>query len=365
MRRAPLTVGAASAAGAAALLTAVAVVGSGPTTVSGEPEPKRGATVASASSTTPPLPAEVVLTIAGDVHFAERTTALLDDPATAFGPVAELFAESDLTMVNLETAVTTRGTAEPKPWLFRAPPSAYEAVRAAGVDVVSLGNNHVLDYGHVGLADSLDHARQAGVPTIGAGNDADEAFAPWITEVHGTRIAFIGISQVHELEQSWSAGPNRPGVAHAREPELAGATVRAAKEQADFVVVYMHWGQESNECPTDEMRSFAQLLAGAGADLIVGTHAHLLQGDGWLGETFVAYGLGNFLWWWNDAASNDTGVLRVTLRDAEITGAELVPAYISRETGQPLPVTGAEADRILAKHAGLRECTGLADEPSS
>ena len=98
--------------------------------------------------------------------------------------------------------------------------------------------------------------------------------------------------------------------------------------------------------------------------MITGTHAHLMLGDGWLGNTYVAYGLGNFLWWWNDAYSNDTGVLRITLRDKKITRTELVPAYISRDTGQPLPVTGAEAERITGKFAGLRPCTGLANAPS-
>lgn len=302
----------------------------------------------------------MVLTIAGDVHFAERTTALLDDPGMAFGPIAEVLAASDIAMVNLETAVTTRGTAEPKRYLFRAPAAAYAAVKAAGIDVVSLGNNHALDYGRVGLADSLEHARKAGVPVVGAGENADAAFAPWITEVNGTTVAVIGISQVHELEKTWSATDSRPGVAHARDAERAVEAVRAAAGRAELVVVYMHWGKEGSDCPTAEMKAFATTLAGAGAHAIVGTHAHLLLGDGWLGRTYVAYGLGNFLWWWNDAHSNDTGVLRITVRDNRIARTELVPAYISRDTGQPLPVTGPEADRITAKFAALRACTGLA-----
>jgi poly-gamma-glutamate synthesis protein (capsule biosynthesis protein) len=216
----------------------------------------------------------------------------------------------------------------------------------------------------VGLADSLAAAKAAGMPVIGAGPDAAAAFAPWITESGGTRIAFIGISQVHELEASWAATSSRAGVAHARDRARAVAAVRDARQRADFVVVMMHWGKEGSDCPTEEMRTLAAALSEAGADLITGTHAHLLLGDGWLGRTYVAYGLGNFLWWWNDAYSNDTGVLRVTLRDKKIARTELVPAYISRETGQPLPVSGAEADRITKKFAGLRACTGLADAPS-
>jgi poly-gamma-glutamate capsule biosynthesis protein CapA/YwtB (metallophosphatase superfamily) len=275
-----------------------------------------------------------------------------------------VFDTADLTVVNLETAVTTRGTAEPKKYLFRAPPSAYQAIRGAGIDAVSLANNHALDYGHIGLTDSVSHAKAAGVPVFGAGANADAAWAPWITEVDATKLAFIGISQVHELESSWVATGSRPGVAHARDAERSAEAVREAKKLADFVVVFMHWGREGSDCPTAEMRTFAELLAGAGADLIVGTHAHLLLGDGWLDGTFVSYGLGNFLWWWNDAYSNDTGVLRVTLRDKKIANTELVPAHISRETGQPIPAAGADATRIDTKYAALRGCTGLSASPS-
>jgi poly-gamma-glutamate capsule biosynthesis protein CapA/YwtB (metallophosphatase superfamily) len=127
--------------------------------------------------------------------------------------------------------------------------------------------------------------------------------------------------------------------------------------------VYMHWGQEYHECPTAPMKSFAKRMADAGASIIVGTHAHVLLGDGWLGRTFVAYGLSNFLWWYNDALTNDTGVLEVTLRDATIVGTRFVPAYIDRKTGQPVPVTGVEADRIGREYAALRRCTGLASSP--
>lgn len=306
---------------------------------------------------------EIVLTFAGDVHFAERTTKLLDNPSSAFGPIAEVFKASDIAVVNLETAVTTRGTAEPKKYHFQAPAAAYDAVKAAGVDVASQGNNHALDYGPVGLADSLNAAHTAGMPVIGAGPNATTAFTPWITEVRGTKIAILGMSQVHELEASWAATDTKPGVAHVRDRARAVAAVREARKQADFVVVFMHWGKEGSDCPTDEMKSLAKAFSDAGADLITGTHAHLMLGDGWLGNTYIAYGLGNFLWWWNDAYSNDTGVLRITLRDKKITHTELVPAAIDRDTGQPLPVTGTEADRITGKFAGLRPCTGLANAP--
>jgi poly-gamma-glutamate synthesis protein (capsule biosynthesis protein) len=359
----------------AALLAAPTAAGCGAGVTSGRAvpaasvssDPGEGGAPAGPSGVDPSAgtrpPGELVLAFAGDVHFAERAGALLGDPATAFGPIASVLAAADLAVVNLETAVTAGGTEEPKKYHFRAPATAYAAIKAAGVDAVSVANNHTLDYGPVGLADTLAAAAAAGVPAFGAGRDATQAYAPWLTEVRGTRLAVLGFSQVHELETTWNATDERPGVAHARDRARAVAAVRAARPQADLVIVFMHWGREGSECPTAEMTSFASAIAAAGADLIVGTHAHLLLGDGWLGRSYVAYGLGNFLWWWNDAYSNDTGVLRVTVRGGRVAGAELVPAYISRQSGQPLPVTGAEAQRIAGKFAALRACTGLGAAP--
>jgi poly-gamma-glutamate synthesis protein (capsule biosynthesis protein) len=312
----------------------------------------------------------VTLAFAGDVHFVasdggvpNRTGELLADPPTAFGPVAGVLAAADLAMLNLETAVTNGGAPEPKSFRFRAPPAAFEAVRAAGVDLVSLANNHALDYGREGLADTLAHAADAGVAVVGAGEDAAAAYAPWVAEVSGVRVAYLGLSQVGELWGSWRAGEERAGIAYAMDARRALAAVRAAGAAADLVVVYLHWGEEGAGCPGDRMRDLAAELAGAGADLVVGTHAHVLLGGGWLGRTYVQYGLGNFLWWRDDRFSNDTGVLWVTLRGAEIETVELRPALISRRTGQPIPATGAERDRIAGAYAALRGCTGLTGEP--
>jgi poly-gamma-glutamate synthesis protein (capsule biosynthesis protein) len=302
--------------------------------------------------------------VAGDVHFAGRTAALLDDPDTAFGPVARELSAADLAIVNLETAVTTRGTPEPKQFHFRAPPATFAAVRAAGVDVVTAANNHALDYGRTGLTDTLTYARAAGVPVIGAGRNEAEAYRPWIATVRGVRVAFLAFSQVTELADAWRATPDRPGIAETFDTDRAVAAVRQARREADVVLVYPHWGQEGDHCPIDAQRRFAQAMADAGADAVIGTHAHLLLGAGYLGHTYVGYGLGNFLWWRDDAFSNDTGVLRLTFTGHRLTVTRFVPAEISRTTGQPIPVTGATARRVTRTVESLRGCAGLSDSPA-
>jgi poly-gamma-glutamate synthesis protein (capsule biosynthesis protein) len=346
----------------AAALTAAACDTSPPASS----EPKRApSTDEPVASPSPAAHAQdVTLAFAGDVHFAGRAAKLLDDPATAIGPTAALLAEADVAMVNLETAITGGGQPEPKQFRFRAPATAFTALRDAGVDVATMANNHAMDYGRSGLADTLASVDGAAYPVVGVGRTAAQAYAPWVTEVRGTKIAFLGLSQIRERAPQWSAQPNRSGVASALDIPTAAAAVAAAREVADVVVVYLHWGEEGNACPTDRMTTLASALAGAGADAIVSTHAHLLLGDGYLGRTYVQYGLGNFVWWRDDAFSNDTGVLTLTLRGRQVAKAALTPARISA-TGQPVPATGAEARRISAEYAKLRACTGLSSAPTS
>jgi poly-gamma-glutamate synthesis protein (capsule biosynthesis protein) len=141
--------------------------------------------------------------------------------------------------------------------------------------------------------------------------------------------------------------------------------VREARRIADVVVVWTHWGPESEECPTEELKGLAAALIETGADLIVGGHQHVLLGAGWQGKAYVAYGMGNFLWWRNDAASNETGVLWATIRDGRLANVDLRPAYIDRVTGQPTPANGEVAQRILDEQTRLRECAGLSDSPTA
>jgi len=237
----------------------------------------------------------ITLAFAGDVNFADRTAGLLADPATAFGPVTAVLRSADFTALNLETAITTRGTPQPKTFHFRAPPAAFTALRDAGIDLVTMANNHALDYGPVGLADTLAAARAARFPYVGIGASAAAAWAPYVTTVKGVKIAVIGVSQVAELASSWVATPRRPGEANAIDLGRTLAAVRSARRLASVVIVFMHWGTEGQACPDQAQLSLAHRLAAAGASIIVGAHAHMLQGSGWLGRTFVAYGLGNFL----------------------------------------------------------------------
>ncbi|WP_433049173.1 CapA family protein [Dactylosporangium sp. CS-033363] len=327
------------------------------------PTPPAAAAASPAPSvTTSPPPAELRLAFAGDVHFMERTAKLLANPETAFGPIASTLADADMTVVNLETAITSRGTPEPKTYHFRTEPKAIDALKAAGIDAVTIANNHILDYGRVGLLDTLDALHAAQYPYFGAGKNTDDAYAPLYTTVKGVKIALLGFSQVHELASTWGPGPDKPGVALAFDTKRAVAAVTAARAQSDLVIVFNHWGEEANSCANGEQKTFAAQLAKAGADLIIGAHAHTLQGSGWLGSTYVAYGMGNFLWY-GTSKSTETGVLRLTVRARSVIRTEFLPAVVS-DTGQPVLLTGDKAQKLTQRYSGLRACAGLAPSAS-
>jgi poly-gamma-glutamate synthesis protein (capsule biosynthesis protein) len=305
---------------------------------------------------------DITLAFAGDVHFAGRVARLLKDPSATFGPIASVLKSADFTAVNLETPVTSRGQPQVKAYHFHTAPSAFTALRDAGVDLVTLANNHILDYGPTGLADTLAAAKAAHFPSVGAGVDATAAWAPYVTTIDGTKIAIVGVSDVPELASSWVATADRPGEANAINVVRTLAAVRAAKRVARIVVVFMHWGTEGAACPDQSQLSLAPKLAAAGASIIIGAHAHVLQGSGWLGHTFVAYGMGNFLWWEN-SYSTTSGVLELTLHPRAALTARFIPAVVSA-TGQPILDHGAAARRALAHYASLRTCAGLSTEPN-
>jgi poly-gamma-glutamate capsule biosynthesis protein CapA/YwtB (metallophosphatase superfamily) len=307
----------------------------------------------------------VTLAFGGDVHFEGAISSrLASNPETTFGPIASVLRRADLAIVNLETAITTGGTAASKEFNFRAPPSAFRALKAAGVDVATMANNHGMDYGQAGLQDSIEAAEDADFPVVGIGENADQAFRPYRVTIKGQRIAIIGATQVLDdsLAAAWTAGDDKPGLASAYQVDRLLEAVRAARRVADTVIVDLHWGKELANCPIPRQRELAPKLVKAGADVIVGSHAHVLLGGGYIGAAYVDYGLGNFVFYATGGEAARSGVLTLTLRGRAVTKSSWTPAVISG--GIPIPLDGSAADQAFAAWKDLRGCTGLAAEPS-
>jgi poly-gamma-glutamate synthesis protein (capsule biosynthesis protein) len=304
--------------------------------------------------------APVVLAFGGDVHFeGSLETRLATDASHALEPIAPVLRSADIAVVNLETAVTNGGSPTAKEFTFRTPSTAFAALQGAGVDVASMANNHGLDYGLDGLRDSLAAAKRYRFPLIGIGLDDAQAYRPFRRMVRGRRIAVIGATQVldDELVSAWTAGPGKPGLASAKDVPRLVRTVRAARRTSDTVVVFLHWGVELEQCPSADQRTLAKQLVAAGADIVVGGHAHRVQGAGRMGRALVDYGLGNFVWYGTSELSTQTGVLLVTVDGRRVVSYRWAPARIV--DGVPRPLKGSERGRELANWRSLRGCTGL------
>lgn len=307
----------------------------------------------------PPGP-PVTIAFAGDIHAERASGAAL---RAGLPSIRDVLGRADLTVVNVEMAITERGTPAPKQFNFRAPPSALASLKEAGVDVASLANNHGLDYGQEGLRDSLDAAASVGLPVVGLGLDEDSAYAPHLVTVHGQRIAVLGATQVLDssLQEAWTAGPGKPGMASAKRVERLVQEVERASAQADTVVVYLHWGKERDACPLPRQEELARQLVDAGADVVVGGHAHVLLGGGYLDGAYVDYGLGNFVFGARSTETARTGVLTVTVQAGEVLDAAWAPAVI--RDGAPHPLAGEAAAQAVADKDRRRECTSLTATP--
>ncbi len=304
----------------------------------------------------------VTFAFGGDVHFEGGIRSKLDsDPAGMFAPIAPELSQADVAMVNLETAITERGSPVPKSYNFRAPARALEALRVAGVDVVTMANNHGVDYGSVGLADTLAAKAATPLGVLGIGANATEAYAPWKKDVKGQRIAVIAASDVIDdaLIPSWTATDTQGGIASAKAVNQLRLidSVRAARPDADTLVVYLHWGEEGSSCPTPRQRDLAHAVVDAGADIVVGSHTHRVVTAGRMGSALVDYGLGNFVFYNESGPSGVTGVLSVTATGRDIDAYAWKPARI--QGGIPHLLTGDAAAQDIAAFNDRRSCTDL------
>jgi hypothetical protein len=292
------------------------------------------------------------LAFAGDVHGERHIAVAVAEGRNPLAPVAGILASADVAVLNLETPLSTRGTPASKTYTFRGPPALAADLAEAGVDVVSLANNHALDYGVDALVDTLAVTAEAGVRTVGAGLDATAAYAPALVDTPAGRVAVVGVTRVLHT-RAWEATATRPGLASAYDEPAAVAAVQAARAAADVVVVAVHWGTERADCPDAGQRHLARLLTDAGADLVIGHHPHVLQGvqhlDGAAGgAALVAYSLGNFVWYHDAVPSRFTGVLQVELPLLEDAPWSFAPAQIGPD-GSPHPAGGSLGDAITAR----------------
>jgi poly-gamma-glutamate synthesis protein (capsule biosynthesis protein) len=311
----------------------------------------------------------VTLGFGGDVHFEGVVgEKLAQNASTALGTtIPQLFSGANLSMVNLETAVTEGTCPEPqnKQYIFDAPASAITALKSASISLATEANDHGFDCGPQGLSQNLTVASQESYPIIGIGNSAAQAFTPYRMTLHGQRIAIVAATQViaNNLVSTWTASSKQPGVASAIDPTALVNAVQKVRKTADTVIVYVHWGTETQSCPNPQQEPLAQQLVNAGADIVVGADAHVLSGAGYLGSAYVDYGLGNFAFYDNAAPETDSGSLIISAQGRHVTSAVWRPATIV--SGLPQPLTGQPATTAIDSWNSARSCTNLSAKAST
>ncbi|UCG23512.1 MAG: CapA family protein [Chloroflexota bacterium] len=269
------------------------------------------------------------------------------DSSFPFRAVATELAQADITVGNLESALGDRGQPAAKSYTFRAPPAAADSLASAGFDLLTLANNHALDYGPEALIQAMELLAESEIAIVGAGVDEPSARRPVILEHMGLKIAFLGYVDV-PIEVSgfdtreWSATGSTAGLAWADLGHI-GQDVAAARQQADTVIVLLHSGHEYVQPPSPAQVEAAHEAVDAGADLVIGHHAHVLQGVEFRDDAVIAYGLGNFAFEIDGDPS--TAILNVWLDTGGVRQLEFSPAIV-QQGGQPRIATSEEATEI-------------------
>ena len=309
----------------------------------------------------PPAARAWTVAFGGDSLLTRR----IGPSANPFARIRPSLSEADLSIVNVETVISTRGRAEDKEFTFRSIERFPALLAAAGVDVGSLANNHARDFGPDALLDTIDALRTAGVEPIGAGADIAAAFQPAEFVVAGQRVAILGASQIIP-PGAWPATAQRPGIASAgkhtidENSENLARAVRAARSSHDVVLVVMHWGIEGDPCPSEPQRELGRMLRAAGATAVLGAHPHVLQPvavDDTNGHGLIAYSLGNFIWDPRSGATADTAELVLQFNGSLLVGHAVHPHVLDRNgwaaAVDPASPVGA---RVMARAS--RRCPG-------
>lgn len=272
----------------------------------------------------------IVLAFAGDVNLDEDSKPVArydkENKGILGGIGEELVKEmndADIFMLNNEFAYSTRGTEIiEKSYTFRAHPKRVEILKEMGVDIVSLANNHALDFGEEALLDTFTTLEEAGIEYVGAGINLDRAKAPVYYTIGDTTIGYVAASHVI-YAMDWYATDKRPGMIGTYDPTLFLASIKEAKENSDFVVVYVHWGKERTHDPVSYQKNLAKKYIDAGADVVIGCHPHVMQGIEFYNGKPIAYSLGNY---WFNASKRESGLLKLYLNPDGTTDVQLLPA---------------------------------------
>ncbi len=296
------------------------------------------------------LQSEVSVVAVGDVMLGSWVPAILDQKGSLypFEQTLGVLKSGDATIANLEAPFTEDGEPFEKKFNFKVPPKHAQGLKDGGISVVTLANNHIMDFGESGLFSTMCTLEDVGVKYCGAGLNLDGAARPAIIESDGKKIAFFGYSMT--FPQEFYATEDSSGTAYPG-PDLMVNTMAAWKDSVDFMVVSFHWGAEKRETPKDYQIYFAHLAIDNGADLVLGHHPHVLQGMELYKNRLIAYSLGNFAFGSYSENAVESIILKTYLLDDGLFYAQCIPINVdNREVEfQPRILTGDRKQEVISR----------------
>ncbi len=272
----------------------------------------------------------IQLTFGGDISLADnwqvmeyyKTTNGIDECISPF--LIDKMNGADIAMLNNEFCLSNNGSPMPdKMWTFVGKPENVSIYGELGIDIVDMANNHCFDYGEQAFLDTLDTLKGAGIEYMGAGRDIAEASSPVYYIIEGKKIAYVAATRAEKYILTPEAGESSPGVLRCYDPAAFIEVIKEAERNADIVIANVHWGTEDSHSLEDVQPETAYQYIDAGADLIVGSHAHCLQGIEYYKGVPIVYNLGNF---WFSKYDIDTGLLGVTIADDNSMELTFYPA---------------------------------------
>lgn len=298
---------------------------------------------------------DFVVAFAGDINLADNWDNMQYCSTTENGiydcispELIQMMRDADITCINNEFTFSTRGMPlKNKVYTFRAHPSNVSILKEMGVDIVSLANNHVYDYGKESLIDTMATLEQAGIEYVGAGHDLDEAMEPVYFEIQGKTVAFVAASRAEKYKMTPQATEDSPGILRCYDTTLFKQVIRKAGENADYVIAYVHWGTEFTHKLDEVQLTTGKEYLDAGADIVIGAHPHRLQGIEFYKGKPIIYSLGNF--WFNDETV-DTVLLKIRFfgnDTEEYLELKVVPA-IQADLRTTIVTDDAERERIFS-----------------
>jgi poly-gamma-glutamate capsule biosynthesis protein CapA/YwtB (metallophosphatase superfamily) len=273
---------------------------------------------------------DVIINVVGDVH---GESAIKKE---AIPSLKKYFADGNLNIFNLETAITAETKKEEKEYNFKTDLSFLKTLRSVGFNVATVANNHSYDFGEKGFLDTLQALDKAGIKYVGGGVNSAIAYQGQVFTFKGIRIGVLGLAKVNGGPAS-IAGKEKPGTTNGYDAASTESAITAIKKVSDIVIVLVHWGEEGSFCPRPAELSSARKWQSLGADIIVGSHTHTLQPIKFAKNQLVAYSMGNFIFYSSQLENRSTGLLKIRISPTKRITYEMQPFVINNLTKVPAP----------------------------